>query len=151
MTFRETVGSPVSVRSVVLIDNAGLAQLTSGKPGSDLGRVMAGYAGVATREARKLADERLKKQTGNYKRSIRSTYLWQQQLLRVEADVEYAATLELGSRPHFIIARRAPLLSFYWEKMGVQFVGPAVWHPGQPRGKFILTDAVQRAAKKIGL
>lgn len=151
MTFRETVGSAASVRSVVLIDQAGLAYLTSGKPGSDLGRVMAGYAGVATREARQLADERLKKQTGRYKRSIRSTYLWQQQLLRVEADTDYAATLELGSRPHWIVVRQAENLVFYWEKRGVLFVGPAVYHPGQPRGKFILTDAVQRAAKKIGL
>lgn len=36
--------------------------------------------------------------------------------------------LESGTRPHEILGR--PLLSFWWEKMGFQFIGPRVMHPG---------------------
>lgn len=42
----------------------------------------------------------------------------------------YAAPVHEGARPHRIVARRAPLLVFFWEKRGVEFRGRSVNHPG---------------------
>ena len=137
-----------AVRAVVLPDGPAIAALLSGRTG-DLRRTLAGFAGLATVEARRLADQRLRNQTGRYKASIRSSFT--DHGFRIEADVPYAATLELGSRPHPIVARRAPQLSFYWEKRGVWFKGVAVRHPGQQQPKLIITDGVLNAARRIGL
>lgn len=40
--------------------------------------------------------------------------------------------LESGTKPHVIAARNAPVLSFYWEKIGRQAFFPKVNHPGFP-------------------
>ena len=42
----------------------------------------------------------------------------------------YAWIVEAGSRAHQIVARRAPQLVFYWERMGRWFFGKTVNHPG---------------------
>lgn len=38
--------------------------------------------------------------------------------------------LESGTRPHVIMAKNASALFFYWEKIGANFIGPKVNHPG---------------------
>ena len=150
MTFSHTSGGVTGrSRSVVLVDQTALNLLLSGRTG-DLKRTMSGLAGTATVEARRLADQRLKPGTGRYKRSIKAAFR-DPQHFTLEADVPYAATLELGSRPHVIQARRRPLLYFWWEKRAVQFSGPLVHHPGNVRPKLILTDAIQLAARRLGL
>jgi hypothetical protein len=110
---------------------------------------MASLAGTATREARSLADQRLKPGTGNYKRSIHATFP-RPDHFELTADVPYAATLELGSRKHGIDAQHGPNLVFFWQREGVLFVGPHVNHPGNRRPRRILTDAVTIAGKKLG-
>lgn len=41
-----------------------------------------------------------------------------------------AHTLESGSRAHEIAARLAPVLVFFWEKLGKVVAFKRVWHPG---------------------
>lgn len=127
---------------------AAINNLLSGRTG-DLRRTMAGFAGIATQEARSLADQRLQPGTGRYKRSIHATFP-RPDTFHLTADTPYAATLELGSKPHIIQARRRRLLYFFWEKRQVQFAGPLVHHPGNQKPKLILTDAIQVAARRIG-
>jgi hypothetical protein len=50
-----------------------------------------------------------------------------------------------GTSPHEIRARGGGMLSFYWEKHGVQFVGRRVNHPGNRATRFV-QDSVQAAA-----
>ena len=49
---------------------------------------------------------------------------------RVGAYAKYALFVDQPTRAHEIRARRAPNLVFWWEKMGVLFVGKRVMHPG---------------------
>ena len=67
--------------------------------------------------------------------------------------LDYAPALELGSEPHIIVAgtSEGPLatdsfsgrtmLSFFWKREGVDFVGPRVWHPGNRPYKFMRNGA----------
>lgn len=43
-----------------------------------------------------------------------------------------ARTLESGSKPHVIMAKNAPALSFFWEKLGRRVAFKRVNHPGFP-------------------
>jgi hypothetical protein len=53
----------------------------------------------------------------------------------IEWPVAYADAVDGGTRPHVIEAKNAPLLRFYWPKIGGLFVGKRVNHPGtQPTG-----------------
>lgn len=45
----------------------------------------------------------------------------------------YAMAVHEGAVPHIIVARQRLLLSFFWEKRGVWFVGRRVNHPGVRR------------------
>lgn len=49
---------------------------------------------------------------------------------KVGSTKNYAAAVHQGAEAHPIVARRRPLLSFYWEKKGVSFHGLRVKHPG---------------------
>lgn len=141
----------------LFVDQKALNQLLSGRTG-DLRRVMAGFAGRATRNARSIARSRFDmggpyahRRTGRYVRSIRSSFPQPDQL-HIEANVPYAAAIELGAGRHPIQARRQKL-KFYWVKHpdGPQWVEyPKVNHPGN-KPYMILTDAVLQTAKEIGL
>jgi phage gpG-like protein len=54
---------------------------------------------------------------------------------RIGTNVDYALPTEFGSMPHII--RGNPWLAFYWEKMGADFVGREVHHPGTPEQPFL--------------
>lgn len=142
------------VRVVLLPDAGAINRILSGRSG-DLKRVMAGFAGRATVKARQYAGQRLNspltapsRRTGNYERSIRATFPKPDEF-RLESDVEYAAALELGAKPHLIRARTAPMLSFYWQRKGRWHQDIDVFHPGN-RPYRILTDAVLDTARDIG-
>lgn len=49
---------------------------------------------------------------------------------KVGSTRNYAAAVHQGAEAHPIVARRRPLLSFYWEKEGRSFHGRSVAHPG---------------------
>jgi hypothetical protein len=51
--------------------------------------------------------------------------------------LDYAASLENGAEPHPIDAVNAENLKFLWKKMGLQFYGPHVNHPGNRPYKFM--------------
>jgi hypothetical protein len=58
-------------------------------------------------------------------------------------EAPYAIPVHEGSRPHKIIARRAPMLSFYWVKVGRHVKFRSVNHPGTKPRPF-LRNAAQR-------
>ncbi|AYB70566.1 tail assembly chaperone [Mycobacterium phage Serendipitous] len=53
----------------------------------------------------------------------------------VEDDVEYAAAVHEGSRPHRIVARKAEALHFWWH--GREIFRKSVWHPGTRSRPFL--------------
>lgn len=62
----------------------------------------------------------------------------------VGSDLDYAASVEKGARPHEILPRGVRL-KFYWRRVGRVVSLPFVDHPGQ-RGKGYL----RRAAEEVG-
>jgi hypothetical protein len=64
-------------------------------------------------------------------------------LLRLRNRVPYAAPIDKGSRPHPIIARRAPLLRFYSQKLGHWVSKKRVNHPGNRPYKFLRNGMAQ--------
>lgn len=60
----------------------------------------------------------------------------------VVCDAPYALFVHEGTRPHPIVARRAPLLVFYWERVGAVVAFPRVNHPGT-RAQPFLADALR--------
>lgn len=144
-----------SYRVIVVPDRNALNNLLSGRTG-DLRRVMAGFSGRITRNARNLAAARLNKgtnlspNTGAYARSLHTRFTSADEF-QLRSDVPYAATLELGSRPHGIVG--TPLL--VWppsrSNTGDWVATPAVAHPGNRQPYRIMTDAVIETAKEIGL
>lgn len=157
MTLPLPSGGATTNRVTLFVDQTALNNMLSGRTG-DLRRVMAGFAGRATRNARALASSRFAiggpyahRRTGNYKRSIRSSFP-QPDELRIEANVPYAAAIELGAGRHPIQAHAGKKLTFYWEKKPAGpgwMVVPRVNHPGN-KPYMILTDAVLMTAKEIG-
>lgn len=59
----------------------------------------------------------------------------------VEATADYAAAVHEGSRPHYIRARRAQALHFFWG--GREMFRKSVWHPGT-RSRPFLRNAGER-------
>lgn len=57
---------------------------------------------------------------------------------------QYARYHHEGGQPHPIAARRAPLLVFYWPRVGRVVAFPRVNHPGNRPNRF-LTNAVRAA------
>lgn len=51
----------------------------------------------------------------------------------VGSGLRYAASVHDGAKPHIIVARQRRLLSFFWERHGIWFVGRHVNHPGVRR------------------
>ncbi len=142
------------VRVILVPDPIAINKMLSGRSG-DLKRVMAGFAGRATVKARQYAGQRLNspltapgRRTGNYERSIHASFPRPDEF-RLQADVDYAAALEKGARPHIIRAKNAPMLKFYWQRAGRWHQDIDVFHPGNRPYK-ILTDAVLDTARDIG-
>ena len=131
----------------IFVNQQALNEMLSGRSG-DLRRVMAGFAGRGTRNARALAAQMFQRGTGAYSRSIRSSFPRPDEL-RIEANVPYAAALELGARPHPIYPVRAVFLIFYWDVVADWVAFLSVNHPGN-KPYNILTDAVLATAKELG-
>lgn len=65
--------------------------------------------------------------------------------------------LEEGTKPHRITARNAPVLAFFWPKIGAMFFGKYVNHPGNKAYKIFgdaydgmrseITDSITRAVR----
>lgn len=62
---------------------------------------------------------------------------------------KYGLYVEKGTRPHEIVARNAPALVFYWEKLGRWVSFRRVWHPGT-RPYWFLRTANQSAYELMG-
>lgn len=70
---------------------------------------------------------------GNLRRSLRFEV---GELGAVLLGAEYGRMVITGTRPHPIRARRAPLLAFFWERMGLSFLAEKVNHPGTAPNDF---------------
>lgn len=104
----------------------------------------------------------IRKPGGTLQRSIKSTRRGGagiRQTYSVGTDVKYASFTDTGAQAHPIVARRAPLLVFPWEREGWRlFIGKRVNHPGQKGTKWfsnIMTPArwhtaVDRAVRRVG-
>lgn len=55
----------------------------------------------------------------------------------------YTVPVHEGSKPHIIRARRAPMLSFYWAKVGHRVQFPFVRHPGSKARPFLRNAALE--------
>lgn len=55
----------------------------------------------------------------------------------VESRSKIAHFMNVGTKPHPIVARKAPLLSFFWARMGFHFLGKSVNHPGTQATRFV--------------
>jgi hypothetical protein len=133
------------VRRSVRLDTGALNRLLHGRTG-DVGRVMAGFASLATTEVRKVADERVQTRTGAYKRGIGST-LTSANRVEVRATAPHSIFLERGTRPHLIVPRReGGFLRF--EVDGRVIFARSVNHPGT-RPYHILRDGVLRAGRQL--
>lgn len=58
----------------------------------------------------------------------------------------YAIPVHEGSRPHIIRARRAPMLRFFWEKVGKNVAFRSVHHPGVKARPFLRNAAIRVVA-----
>ena len=56
-----------------------------------------------------------------------------------------AHTLESGSKPHLIVARNAPALVFFWEKLGRVVAFKSVNHPGFPGRSYMQSTLDENA------
>lgn len=105
---------------------------------------------TATR-VRDVAKRIAPKRTGGLSRSIRMkrrvTATWVSAV--VGSKLRYAASQHDGSKRHDIVARRAKLLRFYWEKVGRNVAFPRVDHPGS-KGNEYLWRPLARIAPRRG-
>lgn len=130
------------------INDNQLRNLMRGRDGA-VGRVMAGYAGIATQETRKVADERVNRRTGEYIRGIHSTMVAGSRgnhHVRTIASAPHSLILEKGSRPHIIVPRRASVLRF--EVGGRVVFAKRVHHPGTQAYHILLTGS-RRAGRRL--
>lgn len=92
-------------------------------------------------EAKTLAPVR----SGNLKGKISADPVRRVGPWRIETGVtsaaKYSAPVHEGARPHVIRARNAPVLSFFWPKVGRRVAFKSVNHPGNAPNPF-LTKAV---------
>jgi HK97 gp10 family phage protein len=64
----------------------------------------------------------------------------------VSANTPYALFVHQGTRPHFIYARRASALRFFWPRVGRVVYFKHVHHPGTKPRPFLLHAAEEAAA-----
>jgi hypothetical protein len=69
-------------------------------------------------------------------------------VIRLLNPKKYAAAIDKGARPHGIVARRAPLLIFFWQKIGQWVATKRVQHPGNKPYRF-LHDATWVAGRSF--
>lgn len=71
-------------------------------------------------------------------------------VIRLQNAKRYAAAIDQGARPHDIIARRSPLLVFFWAKRGRWVRARRVKHPGNRPYRF-LYGANQASFREFGV
>ena len=135
------------IRARATINPAQLNRLLTSRTGA-VGKVMAGFAGLATRETRQVADERVNRQSGRYYDSIRSTTEGSPRGVKVvTSSINYGGAPEKATRPHVIRPRRARVLRF--QVAGRTVYATRVFHPGT-KARSILRDGARRAGRRLG-
>lgn len=135
----------------LVLDTGKLNRLLRDRSG-DVGRTMAGFAGLATTATKQVARERVRSRTGRYIDSIKSTTVGTPQGVKVVTEsITYGGAPEKATRPHPISSKTGKTLRF---KVGgmVVWVPPSrqpVHHPGTA-AKNVLRDGVRRAGHQLG-
>ncbi len=76
--------------------------------------------------------------TGHLSASITHEITGDGKTARIGTNVDYALSVEFGSKPHRIYPKRpGGMLNFYWEKIGQDVTLPFVRHPGTPEQPFL--------------
>lgn len=145
---------PVVSRGVIYpneIDR--ILKMPGGPPGVAIRRISLNIAA----EAEKIAKQELgnrhpadAKRSGRYAKAFRvdvTRNVTTGYEFEVSNKTPYAATLEFGSVPHEIRAKKAKFLRFRSRKDGQWRRVKVVQHPGQTKGYFILTRAMQRVVR----
>lgn len=127
------------------LDTGAVNKMLEGRTG-DVGRVMRGFASLATTEVRKVADERVQTRTGAYKRGITTRQLTGDRV-EVSASAPHSIFLERGTRPHPIVPKR-PGGFLVFTVGGKTIFARSVNHPGT-RAYRILEDGVRRAGRQL--
>jgi hypothetical protein len=126
---------PVTVK--VRVDQRALDKQLRDRDGA-VGRIIAGFAGVVTREIHGVFRER----AGGVWWRARTT-------IGQGTRGTYSVTTIKRSQPHPIDAKRAPNLVFFWERERKLFVGPHVNHPGSAPPEKLVLSGIDRASRHI--
>lgn len=125
-------------------------------PSGPTGQYLAGQTVRVRARAQQLADSRLKRSVngvgGVHYHDSFINYVAASPLRGIVGNTAPHAQwpsgggIETGTRPHPIRARRAPMLVFYWPKVGRVVRFKAVNHPGT-KSYHILTDSLRAIAE----
>lgn len=127
------IGVNVNVR----IDKRALDKELRDRDGA-VGYVVAGFAGQVTKEIKNVFKERAHGAWWPITSSISSG------TKGVFLDVTVRK-----SRPHQIVAKKAPMLVFFWERENRMFIGPSVNHPGSSPPEELILSGIERASKRL--
>jgi len=135
----------MATKTTLRLDKGAVNNLLKGRDGA-VNRMVGGFAGLATRTVREVSDEKITHRTRNYRNSIKAT-LTAPSSLAVVADVEYAAILELGSKPHPIVPR-SPGGVLVFDVGGETVFARRVQHPGTSAYN-ILSEGIAKAGGEL--
>lgn len=125
-----------AVRVTVRLDKRAIDKELKGRTGS-VGRALAGYAGIATKEIKGVFRDRANGAWWPIESSITENSKGLN--LRITAR---------PTRPHRIEARQAPVLRFKLRD-GSTFVGLGVNHPGSSPSEELLLAGIERAGRRL--
>lgn len=103
-------------------------EILSGDIAQASGEALESAVDAAARDA--FSTNLFRNHTWKLREGTKSTVNRQNYTGRIENRVTYARFIEDGTKPHVIMARKSPLLRFFWTRHGIWFAGKKVNHPG---------------------
>lgn len=126
-----------TVRVSVRLDKRALNEELRGRTGS-VGRALAGYAGVATKEIKAVFKDR-------------ANGVWWPIESRIQDSGSRGLQLTITTRrnrPHSISAKNTPALVFRFAD-GALFIGQSVDHPGSSPPEELILAGIERAGRRL--
>lgn len=128
---------PSGARVRVRVDQKALDRELAGRDGA-VGFVMAGFAGEVTKQIKGVFVQR----AGGAWWRTRSNLRYDRRGVVLTVTVK-------PTRPHKIVAKNAPVLSFFWEREGRMFYGSSVNHPGSQPPVQLILSGIERAGRRL--
>lgn len=126
-----------NVKVTVRVDKRALDKELLGRDGA-VGKVIAGFAGLVTVD---IKDE-MRDRAGGAWWPVHTS-------IRQGTRGTYSVTTVKRSKPHRIVANKAPQLVFFWEREQRMFVGPSVNHPGSTPPEKLILSGINRASRRV--